>query len=193
MVHWKIYQDQLLLLPRESTYAIRICEDAHRRVGHKSANFVMAAVRSEFWIPRLRTVVKRIKQECESCKILMATPYLAPDVESLSLIRTTAKYPFAVTGVDFVRPFCVKGKEGEEKAYVIMFPCAKSREVHFATAKGMETSEFIDRLNDFIAVHTRPEEIISDNAQTFKAAATWIDKVRKSEALHYYLADNSIK
>ena len=24
-------------------------------------NFVMAAVRSEFWIPRLRTVVKRIK------------------------------------------------------------------------------------------------------------------------------------
>ena len=64
----RIINDQPIFLPRESTYAIRICEDAHRRVGHKSVNFVMAAVRSEFWIPRLRTVVKRIKRECESCK-----------------------------------------------------------------------------------------------------------------------------
>ena len=81
----------------------------------------MAAVRNEFWIPKLRTVVKHIKRECESCKILMATPYPAPDVGQLPLLRTTAKYPFAVTGVDFVGPFCAKGKEGEEKAYVTVF------------------------------------------------------------------------
>ena len=102
-------------------------------------NFVMAAVGNEFWIPRLRTVVKRIKRECESCKILMATPYPAPDVGPLPLLRTTSKYPFAVTEVDFVEPFCVKGKEGEEKAYVIVFSCAASRGVHFATTKSMET------------------------------------------------------
>ena len=121
----------------------------------------------------------------------MATPYPAPDVGPLPLLRTTAKYPFAVTGVDFLGPFCVKRKG--EKAYVIVFSCATSRGVHFATAKSMKTSEFIDHLNDFIAVHTRPEEIISDNAQTFKAAATWIDKLRKSEALYDYVADHSIK
>ena len=172
----RIINSQPIFLPRESTYAIRICEDAQRRVGHKSVNFVMAAVRNEFWIPRLRTVVKRIKRECENCKILMATPYPAPDVGLLPLLRTSAKYPLSVTGVDFVGPFCVKKKEGEEKAYVIMFSCAKSRGMHFATTKSMETSEFIDHLNDFITVNTRPEEIISDNAQTFKAAATWIDK-----------------
>ena len=189
----RIINDQPIFLPRESTYAIRICEDTHRKVGHKSVNFVMAAVRSEFWIPRLRTVVKRIKRDCESCKILRATPYPAPDVGQLPLIRTTAKYPFAVTGMDFVGPFCVKGKEGEDKAYVIVFSCATSRGVHFATSRSMETSEFIDRLNDFIAAHTRPEEIISDNAQTFKAASTWIEKLMKNEALHDYLADHGIK
>ena len=42
-------------------------------------------------------------------------------------------------------------------------------------------------------MHTKSEEIISDNAQTFKAAATWIDKLKKSEALHDYLANYSIK
>ena len=74
-----------------------------------------------------------------------------------------------------------------------MFSCATSRGVHFVTTKSIETLEFIDHLNDFFAVHTRPEEIISDNAQTFKAAATWINKLRKSKALRDYLADHSIK
>jgi len=133
----RIINDQPIFLPRESTYAARICEDAHRKVGHKSVNFVMAAVRNEFWIPLLRTMVKRIKRECESCKILMATPYSAPDVGPLPLIRTTAKYPFAVTGVDFVGPFCVKGREGEDKAYVIVFSCATS-------SRSMEAPNFVD-------------------------------------------------
>ena len=111
----RIINSQPIFLPRESTYAIRICEDAQRRVGHKSVNFVMAAVRNEFWIPRLRTVVKRIKRECENCKILMATPYPAPDVGLLPLLRTSAKYPFSVTGVDFVGPFCVKKKKERKR------------------------------------------------------------------------------
>ena len=36
---------------QESTYATRICEDAHRKVGHEQVNFMMATIRSEFWIP----------------------------------------------------------------------------------------------------------------------------------------------
>ena len=57
----------------------------------------------------------------------------------------------------------------------------------------METSKFIDCLNDFIAFHTRPEEIISDNAQKFKATAIWMDGLMKSEAVHDHLADLSIE
>ena len=72
----------------------------------------MAAVRSEFWIAKLRTMLKRIKRDFESCKILLATAYSASDVKKLPLIRTTTKYLFAVTGVYFVGPFCVKGING---------------------------------------------------------------------------------
>lgn len=57
----------------------------------------------------------------------------------------------------------------------------------------MEPSEFVECFSNFIAVYTRPEEIISDNAQTFKAAALWADKWMKCEALHDYLADHGIK
>ena len=87
----------------------------------------------------------------------------------------------------------MKENQGEAKAYVIVFSCATSRGVHFATTRTMETSEFMDHLNDFIAAHTRPQEIISDNAQTFKAAAAWISRLMKSEALHDYVAEHGIR
>ena len=57
----------------------------------------------------------------------------------------------------------------------------------------METSEFIARWNEFIAVHSCPQEIVSDNASTFKAAAAWIKKLMQSEELNEYLEYNSIK
>ena len=43
--------------------------------------------------------------------------------------------------------------------------------------------EFIARLNEFIAVHSRLQEIVSDNASTFKAAAAWINSL--TPCLHY--------
>ena len=57
----------------------------------------------------------------------------------------------------------------------------------------MEAKEFIYQLNEFIAVHSRPQEIISDNAKVFKAAAKFIEKLRRSEELYAYLSDQDIK
>ena len=153
-------------------------------MGHKSVNFVMADLRSEFWIPKLRTVLKRINRKCESCKVLMAT---------LPLTRTTTRYSFAVTGIDFVGPFIVKEKGEDLKAYMIVFSCATSRGVHFATTRTIETAEFIGRLSNFIGVHTRPQVIMSDNTKTFKTAADWNSQLMKSEALHDHLAANGMK
>ena len=73
------------------------------------------------------------------------------------------------------RPFQLNGDD--EKAYVINFSCGTSRAVYFTTTRNLLTSEFINKLNEFIAVRTRPKKIISENAQTFKAAADFIEKL----------------
>jgi hypothetical protein len=52
--------------------------------------------------------------------------------------------------------------------------------------------EFQDKLNAFICRKTRPQRIISDNAAVFKAAAQWIKKIPKSEALQDFLAKQII-
>ena len=61
------------------------------------------------------------------------------------------------------------------------------------TTKTTEISEFIARLIEFIAVRSCPQEIVSNNASTFKAAAVWIKKLMQSEELYEYLEYHSIK
>ena len=186
-------EDQPILLPTESLYSHKVYVEAHKRVGHKPVNFVMGEVGNKYRIPRLRTLAKSVRRECEPCKILTTKPYPVPNAGKLPAIRITAKYPFEVTGIDFVGLFTLKEKKQGLKGYVIVSPCTTSRGVHFTTTRTMETSEFIARLNEFIAVHSRPQEIVSDNASTFKAAAAWIKKLMQSEELHEYLEYHSIK
>ena len=103
-------EDQPIFLPRESLYSHKVCMEAHKRVGHMSVNFVMGEVRNKYWIPRLRTLPKSVRHECETCKIFTTKAYPVANVGKLPAVRITAKYPFAVTGFDFVGPFTLKEK-----------------------------------------------------------------------------------
>ena len=121
---------------------------------------------------------------------MAAKPFPVPTAGQLPASRVTADYAFGVIGVDFLGPFQLKG--GEEKAYVINFSRGISRAVYFTTIRNLGTSNFIHKLNEFIAARTRPRKIIIDNAQTFKAASEFINKLRKSGELHDYLSDQGI-
>ena len=64
--------------------------------------------------------------------------------------------------------------------------------MYFTTIWNLGTSNFIDKLNEFIAARTRQRKIVIDNAQTFKAASEFINKLRKSEELNDCLSDQGI-
>ena len=76
---------------------------------------------------------------------------------------------------------------------MLIFTCATTRAVHLEMTKTQKAEEFRTKLNAFIARRTRPKLIISDNAQTFKATASWIKETRKSEQLQDYLAKQEIR
>lgn len=58
----------------------------------------------------------------------------------------------------------------------------------------LERHKYIQRkLNSFIAKKTRPRLIISENASVFKATATWIKKIQKSDRLQDHLAREDIR
>ena len=73
-----------------------------------------------------------------------------------------------------------------------MITYSLSRAVHIELVGSQKIEELMRAFKGFAARRGRPERIYSDNAKTFKAAATWIKSIRKSELIHDYLAENYI-
>ena len=59
----RVQDEQPVSIPRKSEYAIKLCEEAHKDVGHKGVNIAMARVREKYWIPRFRTILKKVKKK----------------------------------------------------------------------------------------------------------------------------------
>ena len=153
----------------------------------------MASIRENWWVPQLRSKVKKAIKKCNVCKIYSAKPYGPPATLQLPEFRTEAGRPFEVTGVDFAGPLVHKIRKKEEgKCYVLIFTCATSRAVHLELTHSQTAEEFQEKLNSFVTRKTRPRRIISDNATVFKATVKWIKVIRRSECLQNYLATQEI-
>ena len=145
----------------------------------------MAKVREKYWIPRLRRLAKKIKRNCWTCKRFSAQAYNAPNPGPLPKTRTEGTTPYKVTGVDFAGPIKYNvTKKQESKAYLVLFSCSLTRGVYLEVLKSLETAGFLQSLKRLIARRGRPALIYPDNGQTFKAAATWLRKVRKDEKFY---------
>ena len=177
----------------DTQFTRKLIQHVHTQIQHLGVANTMATLREEWWIPRLRTLVKKEVRDCNVCKVFAAKPYGAPTTSALPEFRTNVSRPFQYVGVDFAGPLkCKEGKTKEEKAYVLIFTCATSRAVHLELTRSQTAEEFQRKLNAFITRRTRPEKIVSDNAATFKATATWIRRIRKSEKLQNCLAQQEI-
>ena len=176
------------------TFTQKLIQHEHEKVKHLGLVSTMAAIRENWHILHLRTLAKRHICNCNICKVFSTKPYGATLTAPLPTFRTEASRPFEFTGVDFAGPILYKvGKKEEAKAYIVIFTCATTRAVHLEVTKSQTAEEFMRKLNTFIARKTRPAVIVSDNGAAFKTTAEWIKKLRRSEALHDYLARQEIK
>ena len=106
-------------------------QHVHAQIKHLGVANTMAALREEWWIPRLRTRVKKEIRNCNVCKVFTIKPYGASTTSVLPAFRTEVSRPFHYVDVDFSEPLKSKAsKTKEEKAEVLIFTCATSRAVH---------------------------------------------------------------
>ena len=73
----------------------------------------LAELRSRYWGPRGRQVVKRISSECVTCRRFTAKPYSTPPTAALPDLRVKEGPQFSRVGVDFAGPLNVKEKSGQ--------------------------------------------------------------------------------
>ena len=155
---------------------------------------IASTMAENWWIPRLRSLVKRHIHNCNVCKVFATKPLVPSTTASLPNFRLEAVRPFQHTGVDFTGPLVYRRKEKSKgKAYIIIFTCAVTRAVHLETSKSQSAEKLQSKLNSFITRKTRPNLIVSDHATVFKATAKWIRMIRKSEQLQNHLATREIR
>ena len=190
----RIVGEYPIYLPDSHPFTAQVVRQAHISTLHGGIPITMAKVRERYWVPRLRRLAKKIRRSCHGCKRFQAKAYQTPPPGNLPTTRTQGSTPYQVLGVDFTGPikYVPKSKK-EAKAYLVLYTCSLTRAVHLDFVKSLDTQEFIVSPRRFIACRGRPEIIYSDNATTFKAAANWIQHVRKDEKLNDLLASLAIE
>ena len=171
----------------------KLIRHVHEQTLHLGVASTMGAIREEWWISRLRSLVKKMINGCHTCKVFSTKPYGKTDTSPLPHFRTEASKPFHTTGIDVAGPLTYKIKwDKQGKASILIFTCSVTRAVHLEVTKSLTAEEFRDKLNAFISRKMRPQRIVSDNAAVFKTTAQRIKKIRKSEELQDFMATQRI-
>ena len=185
--HYPVY------LPPRVVLSEKMVQDAHILTLHGGVGLMMAHVRQEYWIPRLRQLAKNVVNHCYGCKKFHVTKLQNPPPGNLPVDRAEGTFPFQVVGVDYAGPITYKiSKKKEGKAYILLFACSLTRAVHLELLTDQTTAGFIRCLKHFIARRGRPTKIYSDNGRSFVAASRWLKSVMREEKLQDYLAHHNI-
>ena len=182
-------------LPDNHPCPTKMVEESHLQTLHGGAALTMAHVPNNYWIPILRRLAKRVRENCWGCKRVQATAYTAPPPGNLPTTRTEGKNAFEVIVVDFAGPIKYRTKRHtDKKSYLVLYACSLTRGLYLELLTSLETEEFHRSFKGFGARRgSRPKITYSDNGRTFVEPANWLRQVMKDESINNYLAEQGIK
>ena len=163
-----------ILLPTEHHVTNLIIMDCHQRMMHGGSKATLAEVREKFWIVRGRQVVKKLIGRCVICRRHEGKPLRGPLAPPLPPFRIQQAPAFQNIGLDNASPLFVNGSE---KVWILLFTCCVTRAIHLELVESLSTDAFLRAMRRFTARRGVPSFIVSDNAQTFKAASKFLNRV----------------
>ena len=116
------------IVPKESELARLIVNEAHRITLHGGTNQVVSQIRTQFWIPGCRSLVRKLILNCVTCSRFSAKPF-TPLIGDLPKERIDIpERAFEHVGLDYGGPFfCMKSVYGSEKVYMALFALPAKR------------------------------------------------------------------
>ena len=154
---------EFILLPGDCEIATLYVKLVHER-DHAGVDVTVAKVRGKFWIPRLRKIVKRIKNQCITCR-KRDKQLIGQQMGTLPLERLLPSPAFYYCAVDLFGPFVIKDavkRRTRGKAYGVLFNCLSSRAVYVDVAEGYDTESFVLVLRRFVSLRGYPRKMRSD-------------------------------
>ena len=156
-----------VILPKKTHVSNLIISHYHQVSGHSGLEHTLSLVRQRYWIINGRASVRRVTNECFSCRRRQAPP-MQQKMSDLPEDRVVpCKRPFTYVGVDCFGPFVVRRGRTNVKRYGVLFTCLSIRAIHIEVAHSLDTESFINALRRFVSRRGTPEEIRSDNGGNF--------------------------
>ncbi len=178
-----------ILLDKKHHLAALIVMDAHKRVMHNGVKETLTELRSTYWLVRGRQFVRKLIHDCVICRKLEGKHCQGIPPPPLPEYRVQQSRPFQTTGVDFAGPLHVKTSDaaGTSKAWLCLYTCCTTRALHLDLVPDMTATTFMNSFRRFTARRGTPNRMISDNAKTFKSAATIVKNIlESSEAKKFF-------
>ncbi|XP_051864223.1 uncharacterized protein LOC127566243 [Drosophila albomicans] len=162
-----------IILSYSSSFARLLVRFTHRISLHGGNQVVMRLIRSRFWIPKLKVLVKSTINSCKVC-VIYKKRLQTQMMGDLPKERASYSRPFTHTGVDFAGPFEIKNYTGRAclitKRYVCVFVCFSTKAIHLEATSDLTTEKFLAAFSRFIARRGCPYQMYSDNGKTFVGA-----------------------
>ena len=124
-----------IMLSKDHYLSKLLVEYSHLKVMHRGLKQTLNEFRSNYWVTKGRSFVRKITGNCTFCKRLNGRSYRYPGHSDLPALRFDDRFPFASTGVDYLGPLHVlpvygSGKvERLNKAYIVLYICAATRAI----------------------------------------------------------------
>ena len=173
----------------------KITCEAHKKTVHgRIVVLAVAAIRENYWIPKLQQIASRVIRNCLGCKRFCTKQCSTQQQDILPSDRTTGIRPFQVIGADFSGPIMYCNKNvGVKKTYILLFKCSLTREIHLELLPNQTTVEHTRALKRLIARRGCPETIYWNNPKNKVIASKGIEEINKSELFHHVLSTRCIK
>ena len=148
------YSKTPIFLPKESHLSNLVILKAHQNLKHSGIEDTISHVRSIYWIPKLRQLVRFIIRKCPLCRRFESKPYSNPLSAQLPEFRCQRSLPFQTTAVHYLGPLLVKptynsaesNNEFLAKVHVALYTCTTTRVIHLDLVPNTSASLFIRSL-----------------------------------------------
>ncbi|XP_058827206.1 uncharacterized protein LOC131687171 [Topomyia yanbarensis] len=159
-----------VVLPREHRITFLLVNYYHQWFLHANGETVYNELRQMFYIPKLRTLIRKVGRSCQYCNVQKAVP-VPPQMARLPKERLTPFVrPFTYVGVAYMGPFEVKVGRSLVKRWICLFTCLTVWAVHMELAHSLSTSSCVMAFTRFVARRGAPLEVFSDNGTNFVGA-----------------------
>ena len=161
-----------IYIPRESHLGKLLITVAHESVFHQKERATLTAIRTNYWIPQGRKLIRNLLPKCYLCRRMETVACSLPPPPPLPKYRVEMSPPFSNIGLDHMGPIWVYdifNKKDAHKAYVALFTCCTTRMIHLELQPSLDAATTIRSLKRTFSRVGYPKRVISDNHKTFRS------------------------